>query len=116
MFNIARSTINYPLTQIGESRKVQLSTKIKEILNMSDNCADVVTILYWYISRTTLAIHQCGSEVVPVLTGTTNGAWKHFSTLYSPACLFPCAVPVSKFAGRTATAYTDTTSTASGKE
>jgi len=43
LFNIARSMINYSLTQIDESREVQLHLEIKETLNMSDNCDDVIS-------------------------------------------------------------------------
>lgn len=46
LFNVAVSTINYHLSQIEESREVQLSEAIRKIRISSDNCEDAGTIMY----------------------------------------------------------------------
>ncbi|MBR1880589.1 MAG: virulence RhuM family protein [Prevotella sp.] len=46
LFNVALSTINYHLTQLDESREVQLSTAIRKIRIPSDNCDEQGVLLY----------------------------------------------------------------------
>ena len=46
MFNVTIQDISYHLIQLNETGEVQLSAAIKKILNPSDNCEDVGTILY----------------------------------------------------------------------
>ena len=46
LFNVTIQDISYHLIQINDSGELQLSTAIKKLLNMSDNCEDAGTILY----------------------------------------------------------------------
>lgn len=46
LFNVALSTINYHLSQIGESGEVQLSAAIRKIRIPSDNCDEQGVMMY----------------------------------------------------------------------
>lgn len=46
LFNVTIQDISYHLIQINDTGELQLSAAIKKILNLSDNCEDVGTILY----------------------------------------------------------------------
>ena len=46
LFNVTIQDISYHLIQINDSGELQLSTAIKKLLNMSDNCEDASTVLY----------------------------------------------------------------------
>ena len=46
LFNVTVQDISYHLIQINDSGELQLSTAIKKILNPSDNCEEIGTIVY----------------------------------------------------------------------
>lgn len=46
LFNVTIQDISYHLIQINDTGELQLSAAIKKILNLSDNCEEVGTILY----------------------------------------------------------------------